>query len=155
MNLSPALRIMAVALVCVLGLIGVVVMEGNARASGREVMMEMAPVDPRSLLSGHYVTLNLQATIPGDCSAFSSSANAQWLALRYNGPEYRAPPTPGTPMPYSPRGQFESREQVAADAIAVRGTAICNPLPDNEGKPQNAAIVTTTFEAKPNASAEC
>lgn len=149
MTLSPALRIMAVALVCVLGLIAIVVMEGNARAAGREITMETAPVDPRSLLSGHYVLLNLQTTIEGRCESFDSNDGA-WLALSARAPETRIPPGPGTSAgiaPYAPRGRATSREAAQAlGQIAVRGSAICNPLPDNGGKPQNGAIVTTTFE---------
>lgn len=148
MNLSPALRIMAVALVCVLGLIGVVVLEGNARASGREIMMEMAPVDPRSLLSGHYVTLNLQTTITGAnaCQNFGANADARWLSLVPNAPADQVSPTANAPT-YAPRGQFASPDAAAdGGALSVRGSATCDQLPDNEGKPQNAAIVRTEFE---------
>jgi len=148
MKFGAALRIMSVALLCVLGLIAIVVREGAARAAGREIMMEMAPVDPRALLSGHYVQLNLQATIGGaDACRTFVAANAPWLALSYNGPEYVAPPPPGTPMPYAPKGVAHSREAaLALGEVAVRGAATCDQLPDNEGKPQNLATVRTTFE---------
>lgn len=145
MKVSPALRIMAVALVCVLGLIGVVVREGAARASGREIMMEMAPVDPRSLLSGHYVMLNLQTTVAGgDVCRHFGAANADWLSLA---PQGAAPGSPNAPRTYAPIGQFAGRGPDESDGtVNVRGSATCDQLPDNQGKPQNAAIVRTEFE---------
>jgi hypothetical protein len=141
MKAGAALRIMAVALICVLGLVAVVVSEGAARAAGREVMMEMQPVDPRSLLSGHYVMLNLEARVGGAdvCSAFSTDENAFWLAL--------APAPAGLPNNYAPRGKFASREEAARNgAFAVRGDATCTQLPDDKGAPQNVAIVRTELD---------
>jgi hypothetical protein len=66
--MPPAwIRIVAVAALSVVALIGLVVHEGLARDAGTEVVMPMQPVDPQSLLSGHYVALGLQEQLaPGE-----------------------------------------------------------------------------------------
>ncbi|HMQ72033.1 MAG TPA: GDYXXLXY domain-containing protein [Rubrivivax sp.] len=55
MKLGPASRILAVAAVCAITLIGLVIREGRARDAGAEVRLPIEAVDPRALLSGHYV----------------------------------------------------------------------------------------------------
>ena len=57
------IRILAVAAVSIAALIGVVVHEGLARDAGTEVVMPMQPVDPQSLLSGHYVAIALSENL--------------------------------------------------------------------------------------------
>ena len=59
-----ALRILAVAAMAMAGLIGLVVEESLARAAGTEVTLSMEAVDPRALLSGHYVTIGLREALP-------------------------------------------------------------------------------------------
>jgi hypothetical protein len=58
------IRVVAVMAASVLGLIAVVVHEGLAIASGTEITMAMQPVDPQALLSGNYVTVALNETLP-------------------------------------------------------------------------------------------
>jgi uncharacterized membrane-anchored protein len=59
--MPPAwIRIVAVAVLSAFALVGLVVHEGLARDAGTEVVMPMQPVDPQSMLSGHYVALSLQ-----------------------------------------------------------------------------------------------
>ncbi|HEX3405666.1 MAG TPA: GDYXXLXY domain-containing protein [Caulobacteraceae bacterium] len=59
--MPPAwIRIIAVAALSIVALVGLVVHEGLARDAGTEVVMPMQPVDPQSLLSGHYVVISLQ-----------------------------------------------------------------------------------------------
>jgi hypothetical protein len=57
-------RIVIVAGLAIAGLIGLVVREGQARASETEALFAMEAVDPRALLSGHYVIVNLQRLLP-------------------------------------------------------------------------------------------
>ena len=60
------MRILAAAVLLALVLVGLVIHESRARAAGREVRLPMEAVDPRSLLGGHYVALQLtQAMDPG------------------------------------------------------------------------------------------
>lgn len=94
------IRILIVAALCVLSLIGLVVRESMARASGTEVLLAMEAVDPRSLLSGHYVIVGLAETLPDGavCPAGTATDDTflpdestmllrreSWLALRPNG----------------------------------------------------------------------
>lgn len=85
MKIPVAPRILLAAGLCVAGLIGLVVREGLARAGGQEVRLAMEAVDPRSLLHGHYVLLNLtQRLEPGAPCPPGEQAN-EWLALRRDG----------------------------------------------------------------------
>ena len=61
--LNAPLRIVIVAALCVAGLIGLVVRETMARNSGTEVLLAMEAVDPRALLSGHYVIVQLRESL--------------------------------------------------------------------------------------------
>lgn len=58
--LNAPLRILIVAALCVLGLIALVINEGAAREGGTEALLPMEAVEPRSLLSGHYVIVATQ-----------------------------------------------------------------------------------------------
>lgn len=112
-------RILAVAVVLALLLIGVVAREGLARANGDEVRLEIAGIDPRSLLGGHYVELRLAPdfTVPGACKP-ASRAHAEswptWVALRLEGAAHR------------PVALAETRDSaLARGAIALRAQASC------------------------------
>lgn len=124
------IRILIVAALCALSLIGLVVRESAARASGTEVLLAMEAVDPRALLSGHYVIVALTENLAADaaCPAGSDGdsflpaelgalqPNGHWLALR-----------PGERV-HSLAGVAASREQALALApVAVRGNASCTP----------------------------
>lgn len=127
MLLSAPVRIIAVALLCVAALIGLVLHEAAARMTGAEVIMRMQAVDPRALLSGHYVVLNLQETLPagGACPAslhaqdgprFGPHARGAWVALKPNGAFH------------SVAGSAETREAaLALGPLAARGSAFCTP----------------------------
>jgi uncharacterized membrane-anchored protein len=92
--MPPAwMRILGVAALSVLALVALVVHEGLALDAGTEIIMPMQPVDPQSMLSGHYVALDLSAPLtPGqDCppgaetgilSNFDASMRKpRWVAL--------------------------------------------------------------------------
>jgi len=65
MTLPPTwMRILAVALAAIAGLVALVAYEETARAEGTEITMAMDPVDPQALLSGHYVQVGLNETLP-------------------------------------------------------------------------------------------
>lgn len=87
MKLAAAPRILAIAGLCAAALIGLVVSEGLARADGREITLPMEAVDPRSLLSGHYVALNFtqrldaNETCPPNVEAPLNN-DLDWVALR-------------------------------------------------------------------------
>lgn len=59
MTRSLTMRILAAGAVLVALLIALVVRETGARNAGREVRLPMEAVDPRELLTGHYVALRL------------------------------------------------------------------------------------------------
>ena len=79
------LRIAAAAAVLVLLLVAVVLRENGARAAGREVLLPMEAVDPRDLLTGHYVALRLSQQLalgqpcPRERSTFEEGG---WIGLQ-------------------------------------------------------------------------
>jgi uncharacterized membrane-anchored protein len=122
--LNAPLRIMIVAALCVLGLIGLVVRETAARADSTSVLLAMEAVDPRSLLSGHYVIINLTERLPEDQDCVHAPATEaeedlqpenRWIALRSDGEVHRQ------------SGVAPTREEaLALGPIAVKGTSFCN-----------------------------
>lgn len=120
--LNAPIRILIVAALCVLGLIGLVVRESMARASGTEVLLAMEAVDPRSLLSGHYVIVALQERRLVGCEPPPTLdedlerefASYRWLALSKNG------------VTHSVTGVAKTRDEALADGeVAVLGTTEC------------------------------
>ena len=176
--LNAPLRIMIVAALCAVGLIGLVVREGYERsgrnAGSRDIEMQMQAVDPRALLSGHYVIVSLQTTLPAftegaPCSTFAALGDeGSWVALAHIGPEHVVQPPADTPLRYVPVGVAATRDAAQAIArringdrpLAVRGTAFCSELTEEPGahaphrcKPSSAA--SNAFmrrKRKPNAS---
>jgi hypothetical protein len=119
MTFGAPIRIVAVAALCALALIGLVVREGAARASGTEAILRMEAVDPRSLLGGHYVVIALQETAascpPGaDDVAHGDATRSGWVAFRQNGDHH------------SVAGIANSRDMAAKlGPIVARGSAWC------------------------------
>jgi uncharacterized membrane-anchored protein len=161
--LRAPLRIMIVAGVCVLGLIGLVVREGYERSrpstlTSRDVQMEMQAVDPRALLSGHYVIVNLRTTLrmPGaanPCVDFAAvSDHESWVALADLTPPSRIDRERIGPPPFSPIGVAATRDAAQQIAnrdgrygLAVRGSAYCSEQPDEQHSlgPISVATVQT------------
>lgn len=81
MRIQPAPRIMAVAALCAAALIGLVLIESSARASGQEALLPMEAVDPRALLQGHYVQLNLIQRLEPNEPCPQVEGGAEWLAF--------------------------------------------------------------------------
>lgn len=123
------IRIIGVALLCAIGLIALVVREGAARVSGTEIVMRMEAVDPRALLTGHYVIVSLQEPLdnapcpPGLRENDSYPGEDAWVALAPRGDHH------------SVAGVAETREGASAHApLVVRGSASCTPSrPKAEG----------------------
>ena len=116
---SLPLRIAAAAAVLVLLLVGVVLRENAARAAGREVLLPMEAVDPRDLLTGHYVALRLSQQLalgqpcPRERTSFEEGG---WIGLKPAGGHYRFV------------GVGASRQAVLAGGaqLAVRGGVYCS-----------------------------
>lgn len=131
MTLSLPRRLIAAGAVCVLALVALVVIEGRARAAGREVILAMEPIDPRSVLSGHYVILNFtEPLMPGaQCPPIDVALGAPgWVALSPRGDRYGV--------------SGAAKTRAAAEklgAIVVRGDASCEeripPSGDAQGFP--------------------
>jgi len=127
MKIAAPHRILAIAALCAASLIALVVNEGFARDGGQEITLPMEAVDPRSLLSGHYVQLNFSNRLEPDetCPAASDPAigDWEWVALR---PENDI---------YVTAGGALSREQAERIApLSVKGTFTCSPpTPASEG----------------------
>ncbi|QGZ94647.1 GDYXXLXY domain-containing protein [Terricaulis silvestris] len=159
--LNAPLRIMIVAALCMLGLIAIVVREGYERSrpqteTSRDIEMLMQAVDPRALLSGHYVIINLQTRInpPGDappCAAFTALAdNESWVVLTYYGPDLFM--APRGPLTYAPIGVANTRAEAQAitndperarRGLVVRGSAFCSELTGEDGEPLRVATAQT------------
>jgi len=121
MKINAAPRILAVAAVCAAGLIGLVVSEGFARQGGQEVMLPMEAVDPRALLSGHYVQINLAQRLEAPQTCPQRAEHDEWVALRQDGQRYVAV------------GAAASREEAQLLGLPVKGSFICSePTPASD-----------------------
>lgn len=87
MKIDAVPRILVVAATCALILVGFVINEGAARANGQEVLLPVEGVDPRDLLSGHYVQLAFNQRLAPDerCPPVQDGG---WTALRSRGEMY-------------------------------------------------------------------
>lgn len=118
MKIAASHRILAIAGLCAAALVGLVVSEGYARDGGQEITLPMEAVDPRSLLSGHYVQLSFTDRLePGEtCPA---TGDWEWVALRREGEIYVA------------AGGAASRDLAQrVGSLPVKGTFDCSePIP--------------------------
>jgi hypothetical protein len=116
---SIPVRIAAAAAVLALGLVGLVVSEGMARAGGQEVRLAITGYDPRSLLTGHYVQFQFVDNVPAEqaCRRVGERMEplrAGWFAIRREGTTHRIV------------GSARSREAALRQGeVAVRGVAEC------------------------------
>ncbi len=140
MRFAAPQRILLVAVLCIGALVGLVISEARARAAGVVVILPMQAVDPRDLLSGHYVTISLAETLPegapcpatieggGAFSPWMADMNG-WVALAAEGDHARV-------VAAGP-----SRESLARlGDIAARGAAHCSP--PSEGGDGRAILFT-------------
>lgn len=113
--MNAPLRILLVAALCIAALIGLVVRETQARASGTEVLLAMEAVDPRALLSGHYVIVALREQLPSGAPC-PAGANEAWVALAPEAETHRVAGGGATRAealnhgPLAARGSFECTE---------------------------------------------
>jgi hypothetical protein len=113
--LKPYLRILIVAALCVAGLIGLVVRESTARDSGTEVLLAMEAVDPRTLLSGHYVIISLRESLGAEEPCPAPASENPWLALAPHADVHGL------------AGSAPTREEALQIApVVVRGTFNCS-----------------------------
>jgi uncharacterized membrane-anchored protein len=115
-------RLIAVGALCAASLIGLVIVEGRARAGGTEVILPMRPVDPRAILSGHYVQLSFDQVVPADGACppqdVGYGENA-WIALRREGDRHVVTAV------LKDRAAAEQKGE-----IVLRGAAMCSePTP--------------------------
>jgi hypothetical protein len=118
-RLRPVL-ILAAGLLLAAALIALVIREHQARAAGREVALTIQGVDPRDLLSGHYVAFGLaeplRETEMCPVTLIDPALKGGWVAL-------------------SPREDHWQATGMAADRAAaarlgvltVKGSATCDP----------------------------
>ncbi|HEX2561553.1 GDYXXLXY domain-containing protein [Phenylobacterium sp.] len=107
------IRILGAAALLIAALVALVVYEGQARASGREVRLAMEAFDPRSLLTGHYAALQLADALPAGARC-PDGGDEGWIALRPEGSVHRL------------AGVAKTREgALKLGPVAVRGTASC------------------------------
>lgn len=124
MKIAAAHRILAVAGICAAALVALVVTEGYARDGGQEITLPMEAVDPRSLLSGHYVQLNFtdRLEVGETCPA---AGDWEWVVLRREGDIYVAT-----------AGAVSRSEAERLGSLPVKGGFTCNePTPANADFP--------------------
>lgn len=122
MKIAAPHRILAVAAICAVALVGLVVSEGFAREGGQEITLPMEAVDPRSLLSGHYVQLNFTDRLeaPETCP---ESGDWEWVALR-----------PQDNIYVAAGGALSLEQAQRLGPLPVKGTFTCNsPTPAQPG----------------------
>jgi hypothetical protein len=126
MRIQPAPRILAVAALCVAALVGLVMSESAARASGQEAFLPMEAVDPRALLQGHYVQLNLIQRLAPSEPCPQVEDGAEWLAF-YRGEDEVLTFAGGA-------NSREGAQQIAP--VPIKGTFLCSePVAGAEGDP--------------------
>lgn len=126
-HFSIAQRLLAAGAACLVALVGLVVLEARARAAGVEVILPMQPVDPRGLLTGHYIRLSFADRLDAGraCPPLVEPAEGvvdwrngprdNWLALKREGDVHVL------------AGEFATRAQAAAAGdVVVRGRARCS-----------------------------
>jgi hypothetical protein len=139
MRLATGLRILLAAALAIVGLIGLVAHEGWARANGKEVLLAMETMDPRSLLSGDFVQIELREVVPpgGACPPgvdpigsfpYPKGPPVRWIALAPRAGHYAAV------------GAAQTRAAAARyGLLLVRGKADCEPpQPAQEGQAAQA-----------------
>lgn len=131
--LNTPIRILIVAALCVLALVGIVARESYERSAGQNVTLAMAAVDPRTLLQGHYVTVSLVETVPPGvpCPIAVREAYASWnpedhldhwVAIGQNGTHH------------SFVGSKDTRAEASAwGPIVARGEATCSRAATTDG----------------------
>lgn len=115
MKVTLAQRLIASGAVLLAALVGLVIVEGNARAAGTEVILAMQPADPRSLLTGHYVQLAFVEEWPADRPCPPGAMDDHpWIALRRTDTHHQA------------SGAAPDRAgALALGDVAMRGRMVC------------------------------
>lgn len=131
MKIAAAHRILAIAGICAAALVGLVINESYAREGGQEITLPMAAVDPRSLLSGHYVQLNFTDRLEAG-ETCPAAGDWDWVALRRAGDIYVA------------AGGANSRDEAERlGPLPVKGTFSCMaPTPATLDTPETPGWLT-------------
>jgi uncharacterized membrane-anchored protein len=123
-----------VAAAAMVSLVGLVVGESLSRAGGTEVALRMEAVDPRSVLSGHYVAVDLQEPVqPGQACPPGVRAGDVFTPPWLGEPSLAARPM--TWVALARRGTAFSVVAAAGDRrtavryapVVVRGESFCRP----------------------------
>lgn len=130
MKVNAAARILIVAGLCAASLIGLVVSEGAARQAGQEIVLPMAAVDPRELLSGHYVRIQITERLAPGEPCPEQDASRDWLAFAPMGAVHTLV------------GAAPSREDAQqVGPVPVKGAFTCSPGGLNaDGTPGAGAV---------------
>lgn len=111
-------RLLAVLLVQFAILAAIPFRQVRARAVGAEITLATLPVDPRDLLSGHYVTLRYEAEIPRGLAELGAPADATvWVVVARGEPAWR-------PVAVAAARPATGPDQVAIRARQVDGRAV-------------------------------
>lgn len=129
MTRTLPLRILGACLLLVGVLVALLIGEDRARSAGREVTLAMEAVDPRDLLTGHYVALQFVQSLPPGAPCppgLPAPGQMGWIAL-----------SPGPVSDQVTGGGATRAEALRHGPIALRGRADCDaPAPEIETRPQ-------------------
>jgi hypothetical protein len=125
MNSLRPLLILLAGLLLAAALVGLVVRENQARNGGREVALTMQGVDPRDLLSGHYLAFDLVEPLSEaemcPVTLLDPVARTGWVALSPKRDHWQA------------TGMADDRAKAARlGVLTVRGEASCYPHGNHE-----------------------
>ncbi|MDF2900077.1 MAG: hypothetical protein K0Q62_136 [Phenylobacterium sp.] len=127
------IRILAAGLLLVALLVALVISESRARAAGQEVVLAMEAIDPRNLLTGHYVALRLtQALTPGQACPDRTQPYGEggWLALREDRGQHR----------FVGAGPTRVAARATGGEVLVRGGVYCTRVALGEGGESAPAV---------------
>ena len=126
-------RILGAGLLLVAMLVGLVIFESRARTAGKEVVLAMEAIDPRNLLTGHYVSLRLtQALPPGQSCPPRTQPFSEggWLALRADGAHHRF-------VGAGPTGEAAT---ASGGDVLIRGGVYCSRVAVGEAGQSREAV---------------
>jgi len=138
------IRVVGVMVASVLALVILVIHEGLVVASGTEITMAMQPVDPQALLSGNYVTVELNEALPAGQACPPGATTGVF-------PDPQLIPQPDHWVALARRGAVWSTVGVASSRVAAlrlaplaaQGDAYCLiSTPDQPGAVSTALGVT-------------
>ncbi|MFT4202240.1 GDYXXLXY domain-containing protein [Gordonia sp. (in: high G+C Gram-positive bacteria)] len=126
-RLIRPIAVLVVAAVCVAALVGLVLRENHARSHGTRVTLSMRGADPRDLVRGHYVQIQVADQLPAGRACVQKDDG--WIAV-----------TSGGGPTDQPVGIYDTKDEALRNGDhALRGSMRCTgPGRTDDGGPATA-----------------